>query len=105
MEIVVDAYNESERAMGWYCHLEDRLHFPFQAQLARRKPGKAKPRVVTVTGMADSDECSGGMYVLVDWEDDEISVPLERITPLKASAQTVESVDDWKYWKNQGYCF
>ena len=21
MEIVVDCYNEDERAMGWYCHL------------------------------------------------------------------------------------
>jgi len=29
MEIVVDAYNEQERAMGWYCYLEDTLSFPF----------------------------------------------------------------------------
>ena len=29
MEIVVDAYNEEERAMGWYCYLEDKLTFPF----------------------------------------------------------------------------
>jgi len=24
MEVVVDAYNESERAMGWYYYLEER---------------------------------------------------------------------------------
>ena len=29
MEIVVDAYGEAERAMGWYCYLEDKLSFPF----------------------------------------------------------------------------
>jgi len=29
MEIVVDAYNEVERAMGWYCYLQDGLKFPF----------------------------------------------------------------------------
>ena len=29
MEIVVDAYNEQERAMGWYCYLEEKLSFPF----------------------------------------------------------------------------
>ncbi len=25
MEIIVDAYNEDERAMGWYYYLEDTL--------------------------------------------------------------------------------
>jgi hypothetical protein len=29
MEIVVDAYGEEERAMGWYCYLQDKLTFPF----------------------------------------------------------------------------
>jgi hypothetical protein len=31
-EIIVDCYDETERAMGWYCYLEDRLEFPFRAQ-------------------------------------------------------------------------
>jgi hypothetical protein len=29
MEIVVDAHDEEERAMGWYCYLQDTLSFPF----------------------------------------------------------------------------
>jgi hypothetical protein len=29
MEIVVDCYNEDERATGWYNYLEDKLHTPF----------------------------------------------------------------------------
>jgi hypothetical protein len=28
MEAVVDAYNEQERAIGWYYYLEGRLDFP-----------------------------------------------------------------------------
>ncbi|MFZ5452184.1 MAG: calcium-binding protein [Thermodesulfobacteriota bacterium] len=32
MEIIVDCYNQEERAMGWYYYLEDRLNFPFQAR-------------------------------------------------------------------------
>ena len=32
LEAVVDAYNESERAMGWYYYLEERLKFPFKAR-------------------------------------------------------------------------
>ena len=29
MEIVVDAHDEGERAIGWYSYLEDKLVFPF----------------------------------------------------------------------------
>ena len=32
MEIVVDAYGPEERAIGWYCYLENTLDFPFTAQ-------------------------------------------------------------------------
>ena len=31
-EIVVDAYGADERAMGWYCYLEEKLGFPFTAR-------------------------------------------------------------------------
>jgi len=36
MEIVVDAYTESERAMGWYYYLEEGLQFPFRARCIKR---------------------------------------------------------------------
>ena len=29
MEIVVDAYNEDERSMGWCGYMEEKLNFPF----------------------------------------------------------------------------
>jgi hypothetical protein len=31
MEIIVDAYDLEEQAMGWYYYLEDKLQFPFTA--------------------------------------------------------------------------
>ena len=37
MEVVVDAYNESERAMGWYYYLEERLKFPFKARCKSKR--------------------------------------------------------------------
>lgn len=36
MEAVVDAYNEQERAIGWYYYLERRLDFPFLVHLQNR---------------------------------------------------------------------
>jgi hypothetical protein len=32
MEIVVDAYDSEERAMGWWVYLDEHLHYPFTAR-------------------------------------------------------------------------
>ena len=57
MEIVVDAYNEEERAMGWYCYLEEQLTFPFEARV--RQAMAASPlrtgETVSATGLAHED--------------------------------------------------
>lgn len=37
-EIVVDAYDASERAMGWYYYLEEKLQFPFTATCIAARP-------------------------------------------------------------------
>jgi len=36
-EIIVDAYDEEERSMGWYSYLEDQLSFPFIARCTMRR--------------------------------------------------------------------
>lgn len=58
-EIVVDAYNEDERAMGWYYYLEDKITFPFLAkwQKKTRKTGAIVEKEVEVIGMASEDDC------------------------------------------------
>lgn len=107
MEIVVDAYNDAEVAIGWYCYLENTLKFPFEAACIDRRrssPLKFKERV-EVTGMADSDECRHKMLVLVEWDDDELAVRLEQLQPIDADAKTTESVEDWQYWVARGYSF
>lgn len=58
-EIVVDAYDEAERAMSWYYYLEEKLDFPFKARCAFArtilplKPGED----VQVIAMAEEDDC------------------------------------------------
>lgn len=37
MEIVVDAYDEEERAMGWYYYLEDQMRFPFNERCSTER--------------------------------------------------------------------
>jgi hypothetical protein len=36
-EVVVDAYGEEERAMGWYYYAADNIVFPFKAQCSAKR--------------------------------------------------------------------
>ena len=65
MEIVVDAYDEVERAMGWYYYLEDGLKFPFEARCIKKRPTSPLKigDVVEVIGMGKEDDCMNDMYV------------------------------------------
>jgi hypothetical protein len=58
-EIVVDAYNEIERALGWYYHLENHLQFPFEAACkARRTTSPLQVgESITITGLAPEEDC------------------------------------------------
>ena len=68
-EIIVDTYGQEEQAMGWYCYLEDRLAFPFQAKCisARRISPLEVGEVVDVTRMAPEEDCLHEMFVEVCW--------------------------------------
>lgn len=105
MEIVVDAYTESERTMGWYYYLEGMLQFPFRARCVRRRavsplrPGDE----VEVVGMAPEEECGHEMFVLIPWERRKLAVPLAQLVAAKANRKTVQAIGDWHYWTTKGY--
>jgi hypothetical protein len=107
MEIVVDAYNEDERALGWYSYLEDTLTFPFLAR-CRVKRAISPLHVgdeVEVIGMAPGEDCAAEMFVMMRWERDGLGVPLAQLDVLHADAATRQAVEDWHYWVDQGYEF
>lgn len=110
MEIVVDAYDADERAMGWYCYLEDKLRFPFGARcMAKRaiSPLRVKDEV-EVIGMPPEEECCREMFVTIRWDNDDegLAVPLSQLEIAgDADRQTCQAVEDWHYWVKQGYEF
>ena len=108
MEIVVDAHDEDERAMGWYYYLEDQLQFPFTATcIAKRaiSPLRVKDEV-EVIGMPSEDECGREMFVTIRWEKEGLAVPLSQLKPIAdIDEQTKQAVGDWHYWVNIGYEF
>ncbi len=108
MEIVVDCYNEHERYMGWYCYLEGKLKFPFQAKCTRQRPISPlkKGESVTVIGMLDDDsDYPSDIMLKIRWQNRTMGVPLSQLAGVNVSADTKEAIDDWHYWIGRGYCF
>ena len=108
MEIVVDAYDEIERALGWYYYLDNQLQFPFEATcIAKRAVSPLKVKdTVEVLGMPSEEECEREMFVTIAWDDDDLAVPLSQLKPARDSDEdTKQAVADWHYWVKMGYEF
>ena len=106
-EVVVDAYGEEERAMGWYYYAADNIAFPFKARCALKRatsPLKAGD-VVEVTGMAAEDDCMQELMVLIKWDDEDLAVPLIQLESPGSTGLTRQVLADWKYWVDRGYTF
>jgi calcium binding protein len=106
-EIVVDAYSQDERALGWYYYLENHLRFPFEATCSTRRatsPLKAGESV-TITSLAPEDDCGAEIIVLTRWHDRPLGVPLSQLAPKRVDASTAEAIADWHYWSTMGYRF
>lgn len=107
MDVVVDAYNEIERALGWYYYLERKIKPPFKAKCtARRASSPLKVgQAVSVLGMAPEKECETEMFVMIKYNEEELAVPLAQLDSFSQNAGTQEAIADWHYWLARGYEF
>jgi hypothetical protein len=107
MEIVVDAYDEVEKAMSWYYYLKDNLAFPFKAEcIAERATSPLnKGDKVTVVGMPAEDVCENDMFVNIKWQKRTLAVPLSQLTGIDVDEETQQGIEDWHYWVGRGYEF
>ncbi|MCK5810911.1 MAG: calcium-binding protein [Cocleimonas sp.] len=104
-DIVVDAYNEEERAMGWYYYIADNCNFPFQAK-CREKQGASPLSLgekVEVIDIASGEDCENRILVEIKWKDCEFSVPLEQLEAIDVDDDTLLVLGDWAYWCEMGY--
>jgi hypothetical protein len=100
MEIVVDAHDEEEPAMGWCHYLEETLEMPFRARCVKERA--TSPLTVgdevEVVGLA-GDECEREMFVEIPWEPKPtLAVPLSQLEVVRGSKATRQAVEDWHYW-------
>jgi hypothetical protein len=110
-EIIVDAEDKEDRAMGWYYYLDDMIEFPFMGKWKKksRKTSTIEEKPVEVLGMAPEDDCLRDMYVDVAYigakEDDIHTAKLSDIEPIDVDEETQEAIADWLYWLGRGYKF
>jgi hypothetical protein len=108
MEIVVDAYNEEERAIGWYCYLGDTLNFPFLTRCIKKRPSSPLEfeDEVEVVGMAPQDECERDMFVEIRQKQKRsLAVPLSQLEVVQGDEEKRQAVEDCHYWVEMGYEF
>ena len=107
LDIVADAHDGEERAMGWHSYLEDTLRFPFRAQCTahRNISPLRKGQTVEAVELAAADECDAEIFVTLKREDQTLAVPLMQLQPIGTDEATQQPVEDWHYWVRQGYEF
>lgn len=106
-EVVVDAYDEIERSVGWYYYLDDTMAMPFKAecvQLVSSSPLEVG-ETVTVIGMDELENCEHDMLVKIKWKTKKFCVPLRQLKGVGVDDDTERALGDWVYWVSQGYRF
>ncbi len=104
-EIIVDAYDAEEQAMGWYYYLEDKLEFPFAATCTKKRAISPLhiDDEIDVIDIAPVEECGHEMFVMIRWEKDVLAVPLMQLKVTHGEGLTQEAAEDWSYWVDRGY--
>jgi hypothetical protein len=107
LEVVADANDEEERAMGWFNYLDEKLKLPFRAKCTEKRAISPLEvgEEIEVIEMGPENECAREMFVTIRWNDRELAVPLAQLAVVKANERTSEAVGDWLYWVRMGYNF
>jgi hypothetical protein len=107
MEVVVDAYDSVERAMGWYYYVAEECSFPFKAKCIeiRRKSPLNLDDEVDVQGISPVEECETEIFVAIRWNDRKLAVPLSQLEGIDIDGETEQVIEDWHYWTQRGYEF
>ncbi|MCP4415107.1 MAG: calcium-binding protein [Chloroflexi bacterium] len=105
-EVIVDAYDAEEQAMGWYYYLAETITFPFQAkciQELRKSPLKLD-EIITVADMISGND-SYEMLAEIEFMGRTMGVPLYQLKPINVDENTRQAIEDWQYWVARGYQF
>jgi hypothetical protein len=104
-EIIPDAHDSEEQALGWFSYLEEHLQFPSQAECVAERstsPLRLGERV-DVVGLPSGDVCEHEMFVNIRWQDRVLAVPLAQLAGVATDKQAEQAIRDWHTWVHRGY--
>ncbi len=104
-EIIPDAHDSEEQALGWFSYLEEHLQFPFQAECDAERPSSPLRlgERVNVVGLPAGDVCEHEMFVNIRSQDRLLAVPLAQLAGVATDEQTEQAIRDWHTWVARGY--
>ncbi len=100
-EIIVDAYDDHEVAMGWYIHMNDNLEFPMQAKVKLRLRGvKTEEKAVQIVEIDPKSETSLTLRLgMTKGKSDRVQyISPEDIVCIQTTEGNLEILNDWLYW-------
>ena len=106
-EAIVDAYGPEEQPLGWYYYLETHMTFPFRARcIYSHKTSPLKVgEMLQVVEMAEEDDCTNDMIVIIQFGNRTVGVPLAPLEPMVVDSTMSEAIKDWHYWVGRGHTF
>ncbi len=102
--VLVDAYDRYEVKMGWETYIEDNITFPFTAKVKIETKDNTK-ELVDVEVIKFDEKSVFRVQVCEKGSNKLFSVTLLSLRKIKADEETLQVIEDWKYWKDGGNNF
>ncbi|MDZ7879496.1 MAG: calcium-binding protein [Saprospiraceae bacterium] len=100
-EIIVDAYDEYEQAMGWYYHFAEKLKFPIKAVInLPLRGGKTEKKTVEIVEVDPKSETNLNLRLgIVEGTSKRVQyISPEQIESVQTTDENVDVLNDWLYW-------
>ena len=100
-EVIVDAYDDEEQAMGWYYYMAENLAFPIKAKVEMpMRGGKLEVKDINIVEIDPKSEEGRAIRLgIVEGKSERVQyLSPEHIVSLKTSDENLEIINDWLYW-------
>ena len=100
-EVIVDAYDEEEQAMGWYYYMADNLEFPIEATVRfALKGGQSEVKPAQIVDVDSKSERGSAIRLgIVEPGNERVQyISPEDIVRLDTTPENLEIINDWLYW-------
>jgi hypothetical protein len=103
-EVLVDTYNHLEVKGAWDSYLSDKIAFPFTAKV-KVKDREGNENLIAVEVLGFEGRTSFRVRVCEPGSSQIFSESLLKLKEVKASFDTEQAINDWKYWRASGNTF